>query len=138
MGRPPKPKPEAPAKAGKKGNNPAIRNLSLVSQPPWSVKCSRGKWDATKIGTKNTDGISKAIFNRERSKCDFFIEYNKYAGQEAPKESEEMKRVARKMRITWTLSIIAILIALCSLAVAFGSLVIAWLTYLKIRRYFQN
>jgi hypothetical protein len=55
---------------------------------------------------------------------DWWIFFTGINNQEAPKETEERKRIAREMRITWTLSIIALLIAL-------SSLVIAWLAYLK-------
>jgi hypothetical protein len=96
----------------------AFLNKNQMPSRIVALKCSRGKWDSDQIGRDNGAEIIRAIFSPERRKCDCFIKYNKYADQNAPKESEERKRIAREMRITWALSVIAIIIAFASLLVA--------------------
>jgi hypothetical protein len=106
------------------GLDKMLKNRSLVSQSPWSLTCFCGKWDTAKIRTKNIDEIKQAIFSPERDTCDCFGEFDEHATQTAVKESEQKKAEARERRITRILSIIAILIAI-------GSLIIAFLAYRK-------
>jgi hypothetical protein len=101
-----------------------LKALSRALESPWSIKCSRGKWDSERIGNRNINEIRNAILGPDRDTCDCFAEYDQYADQNAPQESEEKKHEARERRENRILSIIAIVIAL-------GSLVIAILAYLK-------
>jgi hypothetical protein len=108
-----------------------LKSLSRALRSPWSIKCSRGKWDSERIGNKNTDEIRNAILSPERDTCDCFSELNKYADQEAVKESEKKKDMEKEMRITRRLSVLAIVIAFIGTLISLGSLVVAYLAYLE-------
>ncbi|MDR1902410.1 MAG: hypothetical protein LBQ88_09050 [Treponema sp.] len=95
-----------------------LKGLARVASPPWSLRCSVGKWDAAKIGTRKTGEILDAIFSPERNNCDRFVEYTKYSSQTAAQESEERRREAKDRRFTRIISVLAIVIALGSLVVA--------------------
>jgi hypothetical protein len=108
-----------------------LKSLSRVMRSPWSVKCSRGKWDAAKIGNRNTAEIIKAIFNPERDTCDCFAESDKHADQDAVKESETKKAEARERRKDRRIATAALIVASIGILIALGSLIVAILAYLK-------
>jgi hypothetical protein len=87
-----------------------LKNLSLVSRPPWSVKCFCG--NATEIGTKNITEITKAIFRSDRKKCPRFSQYDKYATPLAVKERDDLRLEKIDKRISLIISILSLIFSI--------------------------
>jgi hypothetical protein len=108
-----------------------LENLSRSLRSPVSFRCSHGKWDTETIGRKKTDEIINAVFGQERNKCDSFVEYTKYASQDAAQESEDKRLALLEAKKAHRLAIAAIIISLIGTLIASGSLVVAYLAYLQ-------
>jgi hypothetical protein len=114
----------------REGLDEKLKSLSRAMRAPWSIKCFSENWDAERIGIKNTDEITKAIFSNERKKCLHFAVYDKYATLEAVRDREKKKLEIIDRRITR-------IRANVSLAISFGALVISALANLdKISKLF--
>jgi hypothetical protein len=82
---------------------------------PWSIKCFSGNWDSERIGIKNTDEITKAIFSNERNKCLHFAVYDKYAILETVRDRENKKLEIIDRKKTRIIAIVAIVISFVAL-----------------------